>query len=71
MFPIMAEKGERLKILTHKQMLQRLSIAFTQVKASNTSEDLLNEIRRIINSLYRAREITKKLYNNMMNSLKV
>ena len=41
-------------------MLQTLPIALAQVKAGNTSENLLNEIRRFIYSLYRAREITKK-----------
>ena len=44
--------GEWLKVLTLKQMLQRLSIALAQVKAGNTSENLLNEIRQIIYSLY-------------------
>ena len=50
--------GEGLKILTPKQMLQRLPIALAQVKAGNTSENLLNEIRQIIYSLYWAKEIT-------------
>ena len=63
--------GEGLKILTPKQMLQRLPIALTQVKAGNTSENLLNEIRQIIYSLYQAKEITKKVYNNIMNSIKL
>ena len=63
--------GEGLKILTPKQMLQRLLIALTQVKAGNTSENLLNEIRRIIYSLYQTREITKKVYKNNINLIKV
>ena len=42
----------QLKILSPKQMLQRLPIALAQVKASNTFEKLLNEIRQIIYSLY-------------------
>ena len=42
-------------------MLQRLPIALAQVKAGNTSENLLNEIRQIIYSLYRAKEITKSV----------
>ena len=42
-------------------MLQRLPIALAQVKAGNTSENLLNEIRQIIYSLYRVKEITKKV----------
>ena len=45
-------------------MLQRLPIALPQVKAVNTSKNLLNEIRQIIYYLYRAKEITKKTYNN-------
>ena len=52
-------------------MLQRLPIALAQVKAGDTSENLLNEIRQIIYSLYRAKEITKKVYNNIMNSIRV
>ena len=52
-------------------MLQRLSIALAQVKAGNTSKNLLNEIRQIIYSLYRAKEITKRVENNIMNSIKV
>ena len=47
-----------LKILTPKQMLQGLPIALAQVKAGSTSENLLNEIRQIIDSLYRANKIT-------------
>ena len=44
--------GEGLKILTAKQMLQRLIIRLSQVKAGNTSENLLNEIRQIIYYLH-------------------
>ena len=62
--------GEDLKILTPKQMLQRLPIALAQVKAGNTSENLHNKIRQIIYSLHRAKEIFKKVYNNIMNSIK-
>ena len=56
-------KGTGLKILTPKQMLQRLPIALAQIKAGNNSENLLNEIRQIIYSLYQSKEITKKVYN--------
>ena len=51
-------------------MHQGLPIALAQVKAGNTSEKLLNEIRQIIYSLCQAREITKKVFNNIMNSIK-
>ena len=52
----------RLKILTPKQMLQRLPIELAQLKRGKTSENLLNEIRQIIYYLYREKEISKKKY---------
>ena len=52
-------------------MLQRLPIALAQVKVGNKSENLLNKIKQIMYSLYQAKEITKKVYNNIMNSIKV
>ena len=51
-------------------MPQRLPISLAQVKAGNISKSLLNEIRHIIYSLYQAKEITKKVYNNIMNLIK-
>ena len=54
-----------------EQMLQRLPVEIAQVKAGNTSENLLNQIRQIIYYLYRANEITKKVHNNIMNSIKL
>ena len=62
-------KGIGLKILTPKQMLKRLPIALAQVKVGNNSENLLNEIRQIIYSQYQSKEITKKVYNNLIKSL--
>ena len=59
-----------LKILTPKQMLQRSPIALAEVKAGNNSESLLNEIRQIVYSLHQSKEITKKLYNNIIKSIK-
>ena len=56
-FPIKPTQGKGIKILTSKQMLQRLSIAIAQVKASNISESLLNEMLQIIFYLHRAKEI--------------
>ena len=51
--------NSKLKILSPKQMLQRLPIALAKVKAGNNSEKLLNEIRQTIYSLYQSKEITK------------
>ena len=66
-----SQEGKGLKILTPNQMLKILPIALAQVKADNNSESLLNEIRQIVYSLYRSKEITKKVYNNIINSIKV
>ena len=59
----------KLKILTPKQIFQRLPIALAQVEASNNSENLSNEIWQTVYSLHQSNEITKKVYNNIMKSL--
>ena len=63
-----AKYGEGLKILTPKQMIQTLPITLAQVKAGNTSQNLLNQIRQIIYFLYWAKELLKKY---IMNSIKL
>ena len=50
-------------------MLQRLLIALAQVKAGSNSENLLNEIRQIVYFLYKSKEITKIVYNNITESI--
>ena len=64
------QKASGLKILTPKQMLQKLSIALAQIKAGYKSESLLNGIRQIVYSLYQSKGITKKVYNNIIKSVK-
>ena len=64
-----ATKGIGLKTLTQNQMLQRLPIALAQVKAGNKSENLLNGIRKIAYSLYQLKQITKKRYNHIIESI--
>ena len=64
-----ATKGTGLNILTPEQMLQKLPIALAQVKAGNNSESLLNEIRQIVYSLYQSKQITKKVYDNIIKSI--
>ena len=59
--------GEILKILTPNQMLHIFSTEIVQVKAGSTSENILADIKQIIYSLYRANEINKKVYNNIMS----
>ena len=64
-----ANKGTGLKILTPKQMLPRSPIALAQVNTGNNSESLLNEIRQIVYFLYQSKQITKKVYNNIIKSI--
>ena len=52
-------------------MAQRLPIALAQVKAGNNSENLLNEIRQIVHSLYQSKEITEKVYNNIIKTIEI
>ena len=59
------QDGTGLKILTPKQLLQRLPIALDNL------ERLLNEIRQIVYSLYQSKEITKKVYNNIIKSMQL
>ena len=66
-----ATKGTGPKILTPKQMLQILPIALAQVKAGNNSENLSNEISQIVYSLYQSKQITEKVYNNIIKSINV
>ena len=63
--------GEGLKILTPKQILQRLPIALAQVKAGNNSESLLTEIRQIVYSLHQSKQITKKVYNSIIQAIQL
>ena len=68
-FPIKETQGKELKILTPKEMFQRLQIALAQVKAHSTSENLLNEIRHVMYSLNSEKGITKKVYNNIIKGI--
>ena len=63
--------SEGINILTSTQMLQKLSIALAQVKAGNISKNVLNGIRQIVYSLYWEKQVLKKVYNNIINSIKL
>ena len=64
-----SKKGEGLKILTNKQMLNRLPILLAQIQAGNNSKSLKNEARQILYSLYRSKVLTKTVYNNLIKSI--
>ena len=61
------QQGTGLKILTTNQMLSRLPITLAQLKAGNNSEKFKNEIRQLLYSLYRSKNVTKQVYNNLIN----
>ena len=65
-----SKKGEGLKILTDKQMLNRLPILLAQIEAGNNSKLLKNETRQILYSLYRSKVLTKTVYNNLIKSIR-
>ena len=60
------QEGQGIKILTPSQMLSRLPISLAQLQAGNNSEKLKNEIRQLLYSLYRSKNITKRVYNNLI-----
>ena len=60
------QQGQGLKILTPSQMLSRLPISLAQLKAGNNSEKLKNEIRQLLYSLYRSKNLTKQALNNLI-----
>ena len=59
--------GKGLKILTPSQMLSRLPISLAQLKAGNNSENLKNEIRQLLYSLYRSKKLTKEIYKSLID----
>ena len=61
------QSGKGLKILTPNQMLSRLPITLAQLKAGNNSEKLKNEIRQLLYSLYRSKNLTKQLYKTLID----
>ena len=65
-----SKKGKGLKVLTNKQMLNRLPILLAQTEVGNDSIKLKNEARQILYSLYRSKFLTKTVYNNLIKSIR-
>ena len=63
------QQGQGIQILTPNQMLSRLPITLAQSKAGNNSEKLKNEIRQLLYSLYRSKNMTKQVYNNLIKHI--
>ena len=65
------QEGQGIKILTPSQTLSRLPIYLAQLKAGNNSEELKNEIRQLLYSLYRSKNMTKQVYNNLLKHIQI
>ena len=63
-------KGEGIKILTNKQILNRLPISLAQIQAGNNYKSLKNETRQTLCSLYRSKVLTKTVYNNLIKVIR-
>ena len=63
------QEGKSIKILTPNQMLSRLPISLAQLQAGNNSEKLKNEIRQLLHSLYRSKNMTKQVYINLVKPI--
>ena len=63
------QEGQGIKMLTPNQMLSRLPISLAQLKAGNNSEKLKNEITQLVYSLYRSKNMTKQVYNNLIKPI--
>ena len=64
-----SQEGKGLKIFTPNQMRSRLPITLAQLKAGNNSEKLKNEIRQLLYSLYRSKNMTEKVHNNLIKRI--
>ena len=60
------QKGQGIKLLTPKQMLNRLPITLAELQAGNNSNKLKNEIRQLLYSLYRSKNMTKQIYKSLI-----
>ena len=65
------KQGTGLKILPPRHMYQRLPIAVAKLKSDNNSGSLLNEMRQTVYALYQSNEITKKVYNSIIKSIRI
>ena len=63
------QQGEGLKIITPNQTPSRLPISLAQLQAGNNSEKLKNETRQLLYSLYRSKNMTKQVYNNLIKPI--
>ena len=62
-------EGHQITKLTPNQMLSRLPTTLAQLKVGNNSGKLKNEIRQLLYSFYHSEKLTKRIYNNLINTI--
>ena len=60
------QETKGIKTLTPNQMLSGLPVTLAQLRAGNNSEKLKKEIRQLLYSLYRSKNLIKQVYNNLI-----
>ena len=60
------QQGKGIKVLTPNQMLHRFPIALAQFQAGNNSNKIKNEIRQLLYSLYRSKNMTEQIYKSWL-----
>ena len=50
-------------------MISRIPISLAQLKAENNSQKLKNEVRQLLHSLYRSKNLSKTNYNHLINAI--
>ena len=63
------QRGQRLKTFALSQMLSRLPTSLAQLKAGNNSQRLRNEIRQLLYSLYRSKNLSKTISKHLINAI--
>ena len=66
-FNRLTQSGQGLKVLTPNQTLSRLPISLAELNAGNNSENLKNEIRQRLYSLYRSKKLAKNIYKSLVD----
>lgn len=61
--------GKKIKIITPKQMLQRLPIALVRVKTDNASQDVLDKIREKKVFLVSIKKNYEKVFDNLIKPI--
>ena len=63
------QQGQEVKILSKQQMITRLPVLLAKLQVRNNSQKLKNEIRQLLYFLYRSKNLSKTIYNILINTI--